>query len=137
MKTQHDRLIEILKRVTNTYKQNRSLKDELMDELCEVEEAYETEFQSAQMPGSTVDRVADEGGSKNGVWDIVKVGNKIRIFYGGKNINNKLIHIVAIVDDDEIVYKTWLKHKKYWSYKCENVYYFDTLYNENILHLVG
>lgn len=54
----------------------------------------------------------------------MKPGTSWRIDRGKGNINNKLIHILAIVDDEYIVYKTWLKHKQRWHYSVEWIYYY-------------
>ena len=49
---------------------------------------------------------------------------KLRIDYGAGNFNNRLIHIRVVVDEHQVVYKTWLKHKKRWSYRVDDTYYF-------------
>ena len=87
--------------------------------------------------GSTAGSGRARAGLQDGVVGLLRPGNKIRLFYGGKNINNKLIHIRSIVDEDVIVFKTWFKTHQRWHYECENIYYFDMLYKQNILHLVG
>ncbi len=51
-----------------------------------------------------------------------KVGSKYRIYFGPGNLNNKTIHVLAIVDNDQIVYKHWLKHKSRWHYTVESEY---------------
>ena len=34
------------------------------------------------------------------------------------------VHVLAIVDEDQIVYRTWQKHKRRWSYRVEWAYGF-------------
>jgi hypothetical protein len=58
-------------------------------------------------------------------------GNKLKIFYNEGNPNNSTIHILGIVDEEIekrktklIVYKKWLKHKKYWDYRVETFLFF-------------
>ena len=68
-----------------------------------------------------------------GVRQLLQKGRKLKIYWGEKNMNNKTIHIRAIVDDDIVVYKFWLKRKKYWTYKTDNFYYFGLLYKDGIL----
>jgi len=41
----------------------------------------------------------------------IKTGKKYKIYFNPDNINNKTIHILAIVDDDMVVFKYWGKHK--------------------------
>ena len=55
---------------------------------------------------------------------LIMPGAKLRIDYGEGNLNNKLIHIRAILDDHYIVYRYWLKHKKRWDYVVEWDYWF-------------
>ena len=55
--------------------------------------------------------------------ELIKPGNKIKLFYHKGNFNNKTIHILAIVKD-QVIFKTWLKHKKLWSYQIQSLYYF-------------
>lgn len=53
-----------------------------------------------------------------------QVGATYRLFYDDDNHNNKTIHILAIVDNDQVVYKWWGKHKRRWFYDVEWVYFF-------------
>jgi hypothetical protein len=57
----------------------------------------------------------------------IKIGSKYRIFFSPGNLNNKVIHVLAIVDDDQIVYKYWLKHKNRWYYTVEDEYFLNLL----------
>jgi hypothetical protein len=52
-------------------------------------------------------------------------------YYGEGNINNKVIHVRSIVDGNQIVFKTWFKHKKMWSYQINHLYYFEFLIKNN------
>lgn len=51
-------------------------------------------------------------------------GTSWHINYGEGNPNNQLIHILAIVDGEYIVYKTWFKHKQRWHRAVQWVYYY-------------
>ena len=64
---------------------------------------------------------------------LVMPGNSLRIYYGDGNLNNKIIHIRSIVDEEYIVLRTWLKHKKRWSYEVKSVYCFELLFNHGNL----
>lgn len=56
--------------------------------------------------------------------DLLQPGNKVKV-YAGENIPvNNLYHILTIVDDDQIVYKIWGKHKQLWFYRVEDAYLF-------------
>lgn len=54
----------------------------------------------------------------------IKVGNKISLFYSEDNINNKIIHIRAIIDDDYICFRTWSKKHRGWNYHIEHRIFF-------------
>ena len=56
---------------------------------------------------------------------IIKVGEKYRWFCGEGNPNNKTIHIRAIVDSAQIVYKQWSRRKQYWVYVVVDDFWFD------------
>lgn len=47
-----------------------------------------------------------------------KVNTKLKLYYRENNINNKIIHIRAIVDNGYFVYKCYNKTKG-WIYKVE------------------
>jgi hypothetical protein len=47
------------------------------------------------------------------------------------------IHILAIVDDDQIVYRVWSKSKRCWMYKVEWAYLFWLYDQDNKLTYVG
>ena len=49
---------------------------------------------------------------------LFEAGQKWRIDFGKGNINNKTIHVCAIVDG-HIVYKYWLKHKQRWAHSID------------------
>lgn len=68
---------------------------------------------------------------------ILQLGNKVKVFINEGNPNNRLIHIRAIVDGDQVVYKYWRKHKQYWQYAVESTLYFELQYNDGWLTIVG
>ena len=51
-----------------------------------------------------------------------KVGDKLRIYFDENNRNNRLLHVLAIVDD-RVMVKYWKKHKHGWIYDIEPVLY--------------
>jgi len=63
----------------------------------------------------------------------INIGKKYRVFYGHENPNNKTVHILAIVDKDQIVIKWWSYTKKRWIYKVEHYYYFKTRFDGNFI----
>lgn len=73
----------------------------------------------------------------NEVRDMFVPGNSIRLLFPNpKNPNNKLMHILAVVDTDWIVYKTWASTKHRWFYWIENIYLFELFYRDKHLYLV-
>jgi len=68
------------------------------------------------------------------VKELMKPGLKIRLRFEDGNINNKLMHIRAIIDGSVIVYCTWSKRHQNWRYEIENPYFF--LYNLEYLTVV-
>jgi hypothetical protein len=49
-------------------------------------------------------------------------GVALRLDYGPDNVNNKIRHIRAIVDDDEVVYRVWSYRRQRWAYQVEDRY---------------
>jgi len=47
------------------------------------------------------------------------------------------IHVLAVVDREHIVYKTWWKHKQHWHYAVEWVYGFYLHDKDGRLEYVG
>jgi hypothetical protein len=47
-------------------------------------------------------------------------GVALRLDYGPDNVNNKIRHIRAIVDDDEVVYRVWSYRRQRWAYQVED-----------------
>ena len=68
--------------------------------------------------------------------EIIQPGHAVRVFYNPGNINNRLIHIRAIVDEDQVVFRWWSKHKQCWIYQVEDMYYFTLRHNDGRLTLV-
>jgi len=67
---------------------------------------------------------------------MLQPGNKIRLFYDKGNPNNNLMHIRAIVDDDQIVYRWWSRRKQNWRYVIVWRYMFELWHKDNNLTLV-
>jgi hypothetical protein len=58
--------------------------------------------------------------------DYVRPGATLRLFWGEGNPNNGLIHIRAIVDGENVVYRKWSRRKG-WRYVVEWSYWFRLL----------
>jgi len=68
--------------------------------------------------------------------DMLVPGAVIRLDYGENNLNNKTIHVRAIVDDDQIVYRVWSQRKQLWRYHIEDLYFFTLGYSKDYLKFV-
>ncbi len=51
--------------------------------------------------------------------DLLRPGQTLRIYYGPANINNKRLHVRAIVDGEIVVYRVWSRRHG-WIYQVEN-----------------
>jgi len=56
------------------------------------------------------------------VWEMVQVGNAVRLDYGPGKRTNQLRHILAIVDDEYVVYRVWMNR---WVYQVDWIYRFE------------
>ena len=65
--------------------------------------------------------------------ELIKPGSKLYIDYGEGNRNNRLIHIRAIVDDEWVVSRRWLKHKRRWHYEVEDIFWYEMLHENGRL----
>lgn len=63
----------------------------------------------------------------------VKPGASLWIYYNEGNINNRKIHVRAIVDERQVVFRWWSPGRRRWVYKIEDVYYFYTLGKDGFL----
>jgi len=57
----------------------------------------------------------------------LEVRDKISINYGKDDTSNKLLHVVAIVDEDQVVVKHYSKHKKRWIYEVKPQLWFTVI----------
>ena len=76
----------------------------MVSPMTDFEIAYEADFQE--------------------VMERITPGHKYRLVMGENNVNNRLIHILSVVDGDYFVCKCWAKRKRVWFYYVENWYYF-------------
>lgn len=53
-----------------------------------------------------------------------------KLFFSPGNLNNKTIHIRALIDEEWIVYRKWSKRKQRWLYFIEHIYLLE-MYIEN------
>lgn len=56
--------------------------------------------------------------------DQIKPGMQLKVCYDEKNINNRLMHIRAIVDERQFVFCVW-SPRKGWIYMVESNFYFE------------
>lgn len=68
---------------------------------------------------------------------IIKPRNAVKVFINEGNPNNRLIHIRAIVDDDQIVYRYWRYRTQYWQYLVQDISYFESMHKEGWLTVRG
>lgn len=54
----------------------------------------------------------------------IQLGAKFRVYWGAGNVNNELRHIRAVVDDSQVVYRVWSKHRRDWQYQIDDMYAF-------------
>ena len=64
---------------------------------------------------------------KENIKKTVVPGNKIKLNYGKGNINNKTMHIRAIVDETEIVFCVWSRRYKRFSYRIDSIIGFESM----------
>lgn len=69
---------------------------------------------------------------------ILRPGQRVRLNEPqkwNKLSDSPVLHILAVVDNDQIVYKTWGTHKRRWLYDVEWSYWFYLLWRDgNIKH---
>ena len=53
---------------------------------------------------------------------VLEVDQKWKLYYNENNLNNKLIHIRAIVDNEYVVVKYWKRNQ--WIYEMKNIWWF-------------
>lgn len=66
----------------------------------------------------------------------MKPGESYRIFFSECNVNNKLIHIRAIIDDNQVVFRRWSYTKRRWIYLIQDMIWFDMLANDGFMKKV-
>jgi hypothetical protein len=69
---------------------------------------------------------------KKSLNDMLKIGNKVRIYYGKDNINNRTVHIRGLVDKYIYVIRHWSPRRR-WIYDTETIYMFELLYKNGNL----
>ena len=63
----------------------------------------------------------------------MEVGKKYRIFWNKDNPLNGTIHIRAIVDDNQVVYKEWSPGKQRYFYFVRDMMWFDMLKKDGVI----
>lgn len=56
--------------------------------------------------------------------DLLKPGAVVRVYYGPGLRANRRLHIRAIVDEEQVVYRVWQRRWQDWRYKVEWLYSF-------------
>ena len=71
--------------------------------------------------------------------DLTKLiaGNRVGIYYGKKNINNKTFHIRGIVDFDQVVVRKWDRYKREWVYGVKDMSFFEFMNERGFLSHIG
>ena len=67
---------------------------------------------------------------------LLQPGKTLRLFYNAKNVNNRLMHVRAVVDDSQIVYRVW-SHKRGWVYQIESRYSLHWQWTHGILTMAS
>jgi hypothetical protein len=55
----------------------------------------------------------------------LEVGRRLRLFFNAGNINNRLLHVRAVVDGDWYVLRWWSERMQRWIYQVEPIEYFE------------
>lgn len=64
--------------------------------------------------------------------DMLQPGKSVRVFYKPNHRKNQKRHILAVIEDEQIVYKFWLVSRG-WIYRIEWIYAFLLLYKDGNL----
>lgn len=64
-------------------------------------------------------------------------GRKVRQYFNPGNPNNRVEHIRAIVDDDQVVVRWWSKGKQRWVYEVRGRGWYEMLYHKGNLQDAG
>lgn len=63
----------------------------------------------------------------------IQAGTSFKLYWGENNPNNKVFHVLAIVDDVQVVCKRWPKHVGRWVYYIESMYFLELVNREGAL----
>ena len=64
--------------------------------------------------------------------DLIQPGKTVKIFFNEGNVNNHVAHVRAIVDGKYVVYRVWLKHRR-WDYRMDHISWFQALHENGHL----
>jgi len=65
----------------------------------------------------------------------MRVGEKYKIYYNPNNPNNRRIHVVGIVDGNQIITKYYNRVR--WVYTIERIEYYEMLINDGFMKKVS
>src|SRR5262245_47858639 len=68
---------------------------------------------------------------------LIRLGNKLRIYYNQDNRNNELWEVRAIVDRQIIIYRVWEQSSNRWRYDKVPIQHIEMLSRDDLLTLVG
>ena len=57
--------------------------------------------------------------------ELLRPGVSFSVYFNANNVNNKRVHIRALVDDEYVVYRYWRTQE--WVYKVDHWYWFKLL----------
>lgn len=69
--------------------------------------------------------------------EMIQPGHAVRVYFGPDNAKSYLAHIRAIVDGDQIIFRSWLRRRQFWRYHVESMYYFELMAKDGRLKLVS
>jgi len=68
------------------------------------------------------------------LYEKIRLKYKIKIHYNPEEV--KTIYIKEVIDEKEVVFKWWSKHKQRWVYHIEHAYYFEYLFRAGKLQFI-
>ncbi len=68
---------------------------------------------------------------------MIKIDKKYRMYPNNEYPINCIIHIRAIVDKEQVVYKKWFRTKQRWRYFVDSIIYFNLLEKNNELKKIN
>jgi hypothetical protein len=88
------------------------------EEIVQLADEYEAGEERSHMNSTKL--------TEEEFYQLIQPGKVARFSRGKKGVNlqKEVRHIRAIVDEEAVVYRVWLKHKQYWCYCVKSLYEF-------------